>query len=145
MAKSHTIFGIVFSDNGSLNQLSYLPIYLPVNFVFQPPLSPPHPKDSRVLACRCPGPDASMPGLAWGARMTVISLRLATALSHTGLSPQALTYLLNQYTDVPFLVMGTLFSDSPDRGFLDHSISPYILVTAQVRDRRDNNSTLPRA
>lgn len=84
-----------------------------------------------------------MPGLAWGARMTVISLRLATALSHTGLSPQALTYLLNQHTDVPFLVMGTLFSDSPDSGFLDHSISPYILVTAQVRDRRDNNSTLP--
>lgn len=86
-----------------------------------------------------------MPGLAWGARMTVISLRLATALRDTRLSPQAPTYLFNQYTDVPFLAMGTLFSDSPDKGFLDHGISPYILVTAQVRVRRDNNSTLPRA
>lgn len=140
MAKSHTSFGIVFSDNSSLNQLSYLPIYLSVHFVFQLPL---HPKDSRVLAYRCPGPGASMPGLAQGARMTVVSLKLA--LSYTGLSPQAPTYLFNQYTDIPFLAIGTLFSDSPDRGFLDHSISPYILVTAQVRDRRDNNSTLPRA
>lgn len=74
-------FGIVFSDNSSLNQLSYLPIYLSVHFVFQLPL---HPKDSRVLAYRCPGPEASMPGLAWGARMIVLSLRLSHCLESHG-------------------------------------------------------------
>lgn len=77
--------------------------------------------------------DSSVLGLAWDTGMTTVSFRLATALSHTGLSPQAPTCPFYQYTDVPLLTVGILFSDLRGMGFLDHSISPYFLVTAQVK------------